>query len=86
MNRKYIIQSEFLAENKVLDTNEKLNAICFTNRGTNPVYINGEPIAEDEHLSNNGHEDEIDVTRYDIRFDTSGAGTSLLHIRRKVYI
>lgn len=84
--RKYTIQSEFLAENKVLDVNENLNAIVFTNRGTNPVYINGEPLNEDQSFSNNGQADELDKTRYDIRFDTSGGGTSLLHIRRKVYI
>lgn len=84
--RKYIIQSEFVAEDKQLDTNERLNAIVFTNRGTNPVYINGEPLAENESLNNSGLEGEIDTTPYRVRFDTAGAGTSLLHVRRKVYI
>lgn len=84
--RKYTIQSEFVAEDKQLDTNENLNAIVFTNRGTNPVYVNGEPLATDQSLSNNGQEAELDKTSYKIRFDTSGAGTSLLYVRKKVYL
>lgn len=84
--REYNIESEFIAENKILETNGLINAIVFTNRGTYPVYINGEPLATDQSLSNNGQEGEIDKTLYKVRFDTSGGGTSLLHVRRKVYL
>jgi len=84
--KKYTIQFELVSENKSLDTNQNINAICFTNRGTNSVYINGEPLDTNQSFSNNGHEGELDTTVYKIRFVEVALGTSLLHVRRKVYI
>lgn len=85
MKRTYKVNSQFVAENKTVDTGSRLNAIVFTNRGTNPVLINNEPLNEGESLSNNGLEGEIDTTSYKVTFDTSGAGTSLLYVRCKNY-
>lgn len=85
MRRSYKITTQFVAENKMIDTGARLNAIVFTNRGTNPVLINNEPLNEGESLSNNGLEGEIDTSRYTVKFDTSGAGTSLLYVRTKNY-
>lgn len=83
--RTYTIETDFIGENKILPMDGQVNAICFTNRGTNPVYINGEPLAQNQSISNNGQEGEMDKSTYNIRFDTSGAGTSLLYARKKLY-
>ncbi len=83
--RNYRIESDFVGENKILQMDGQVNAVVFTNRGTNPVYINGEPLATDQSLSNSGQEGEIDNTIYSIRFDTALAGTSLLYVRKKLY-
>lgn len=83
MSRNYRIDSDQVSENKVYTLPEKVNGIVFTNRGTNTVFINGEPLATDQSLSNNGQEGECDLSQYRINF--SGAGTNALYIRLKIY-
>lgn len=87
MSRPYKIISDQLYEDKVIDTTRhSLNAIVFTNRGTNPVKINGEPLGQDQSLSNSGWQNEIDNSQYTVTFDTSGGGTSELYVRMKIYL
>jgi hypothetical protein len=81
----YRIETQLIAEPKQVLLNEKCNGIVFVNRGTNPAIINGEILNTDESLSNNGLEGEFDRTKYEVKFDTTGAGTSILYVRQKVY-
>jgi hypothetical protein len=83
MARNYRIDSDQVSENKVYTLPERVNAIVFTNRGTNTVYINGEPLNTDQSLSNSGQEGELDLSQYRINF--VGAGTNALYIRLKIY-
>lgn len=81
----YRIETQLVGENKTVLVNSKCNGVVFTNRGTNPASINGELLNTNESLSNNGLEGEFDRSKYEVTFDTSGAGTSILYVRQKIY-
>jgi hypothetical protein len=87
--KEYIIDTEGVAKNKYVESN--CSGILFVNKGTNPVKVNGLPLSTDQSLeftpdgSPEQGEVEVDRTQYNVVFDTSGAGTSLLFVVRKKY-
>lgn len=81
--RSYRIEFELVNDNK--DVRKKgHNAISFTNRGTDTVYINNEELPAGETLSINGLEGEIDTTAYQIKW-LAAATSKNLKVKQKFY-
>ena len=78
----HILFSSLLANGIVLT--ENCNAISFTNKGADIVYINDYPLAQNETIAFNGLEGEIDKSTYTIAW-RSTATDKQLFIQRKMY-
>jgi hypothetical protein len=84
MNRTYNIETQLVTKSQAIITGERCNAISFTNRGTDTVYINTEPVPQNETISINGLEGEFDKTVYNVAW-LSGATSKSLYIKIKRY-
>lgn len=80
----YKIISIQIYEAQTLVPISQCNAIVFTNIGDNPVYINGEILAQGNSISNSGLQGEFDLSVYAINFGNTGT-VSNLSVRQKVY-
>ncbi len=83
-NTTYTIETQSVFENKQIITGDRCNAISFTNRGTDTVYVNNEPLPENESMSINGLDGEHDKTNYKINW-LPGATSKALYIKIKRY-
>ncbi len=77
-NLTYTIEFQQVTNNKNIITGNKCNAISFTNKGTDTVYINNSPLATNESLSINGHIGEYDKTTYKVQWQSGATSKSLL--------
>lgn len=78
----YVIETQEITAAEM--TPARCNAIQFVNKGTATAYVNDLPLATDESFAFSGHELEMDVTRYRIRFGNTGTGR--LFVVRKRYV
>lgn len=78
----HILFSSLLANGIVLT--ENANAISFTNKGADTVYINNYPLAQNETIALNGLEGEIDKSTYTIAWLPSATDKQLF-IQKKIY-
>lgn len=81
MRKTYTI-TEFFGKNDFIISN--CFSISFTRpTGTNPVYVNGLPIADGQTFSINQNVGDIDTSNYEIVFG-AGAGDNELYVVRIV--
>jgi hypothetical protein len=81
MRKTYTI-TEFFGKNNFIVSN--CFSISFTRPlGSNPVYVNGLPIADGQTFSVNQNVGDIDTSSYEIVFG-SGAGDNELYVVRIV--
>jgi len=69
--------------------NEAIRANCFSiaffrPTGSNPVFVNTIPLEAGQTLTLNQNVDHIDVSWYDIEFDSAGGSTNELYVIRIV--
>ena len=83
-NITYNIETQLVTKSQAIITGERCNAISFTNRGTDTVYINTEPLPTNETISINGLENEYDKTVYNIAW-IAAATSKNLYIKIKRY-
>lgn len=68
MDRKY--KSEFFQYTQTIRIPSNCNVITFVNDGGINVTINNFPLPAGTTFSIAGNQDEMDITEYDINFDT----------------
>lgn len=74
--------TEFYGRNQMIES--QCFSISFTRPlGTNPVYVNGLPIADGQTFSINQNVGDLDTSKYDIVFG-AGAGDNELYVVRIV--
>jgi hypothetical protein len=72
--------TEYFGRNQTIVSN--CFSISFTRpTGTNPVYVNGMPIADGQTFSINQNVGDIDTSMYEIVFGTGGTGNELYVVR-----
>lgn len=81
MTRSYRNTIDLIQASKSVESN--CNAITFLNKGTASAKINGMPLLPGEMISFAGLQDEIDITKYNVSYDS--AGSKAIFVLRKIY-
>lgn len=84
MNNQYTIEFQQVYKSAEIITGERCNAISFTNKGTDTVYINQLPLEAGESLSINGNIGEHDKTLYKVAW-LAAATSKKCYIQIKRY-
>lgn len=82
--QKYIITIETYQNSKYIKSN--CGDITFFNNGGNSCFVNGFELTPNTQLSFTGNTDELDVTNYQVNFNSDTITNNSFVVIKKIYV